>query len=554
MKRRLRLLAALVAVWLVVALPVSALFFVHSDKQTSMAGHNAVVAPAFDGYATLDLGPYLPNLRYPTDRVLGAHIDFGKTTMTSYDALLDRYTVIGAQPEGEIAKVTAALRAMAMDSATSGALVGLAGPAVWLLLGSRRRAELFQHVTLRRAATGAIALIVLTAALLQPWKLGADPAALEADWRPIGEELPDVPIPPQAELLEVEAGLFTTGTKRIATSLMDSYSKGFAFYDEVAEAITEVEDQIRRPEEDEVVALLVSDRHDNVGMDKVARAVADAAGATILLDAGDDTSTGSTWEAFSLDSIDRVFSDFDHRLAVTGNHDHGDFVGDYLGDRGFERFEDGDAAVVEDIRFLGADDPRSSGLGSWRDETGLSFSEHAELVAERACEYEDDGDRVNTLLVHDANTGRYALERGCVDLVVGGHVHEQLGPREFVGANGKVGYSYTTGTAGGAAYAIAVGSKPRRNAMVTLITYRDGRPVGIQPVTIRTVGDYEISPFIELDPPPGETEEPPTPPERLGEPTPDVTVTPQEGPTPVPTEEELDDRDLPEEPTGTDEP
>lgn len=548
MKRRLRLLGALVAVWLVVALPVAALFFVHSEKQTAVAGHNAVISPTFDGYATLDLGPYLPNLRYPTDRVLGAHIDFGKTTLTSYDALIDRYTVIGAQPEGEIAKVTAALGAMAADSAASGALVGLAGPGVWLLLGSRRRAELFQHVTARRAAVGGVALVVLTAALFQPWKLGADPAAQEAYWRPVADELPDVPIPEQAEPLEVESGLFTSGTKRIATSLMDSYSKGFAFYTDVSEAITEVEDQIREPAEDEVVALLVSDRHDNVGMDKVARAVADTAGATVLLDAGDDTSTGSPWEAFSLDSLDRVFADFDHRLAVTGNHDHGEFVGDYLAERGFERFEDGDAAVVEGIRFLGADDPRSSGLGSWRDETGLSFAEHAELVADRACEYDDEGERVNTLLVHDANTGRHALERGCVDLVVGGHVHERLGPTEFVGTNGKVGYSYTTGTAGGAAYAIAAGSKPRRNAMVTLITYREGRPVGLQPVTIRTVGDYVVTPFIQLDPPPGELQQPPVPPERLGEPTPDVSVTPQEGPTPDGTEQDgggpdLDDPD-----------
>ena len=40
--------------------------------------------------------------------------------------------------------------------------------------------------------------------------------------------------------------------------------------------------------------LLVSDRHDNIGMDQVARAVADAGGATAVFDAGDDTSTGRT--------------------------------------------------------------------------------------------------------------------------------------------------------------------------------------------------------------------------------------------------------------------
>ena len=50
-----------------------------------------------------------------------------------------------------------------------------------------------------------------------------------------------------------------------------------------------------------------------------------------------------------------------------------------------------------------------------------------------------------------------------------------------MGENGATGYSYTTGTTGGAAYAIALGSKPRRPAGISLITYRDGRPVGVQP-------------------------------------------------------------------------
>ena len=58
----------------------------------------------------------------------------------------------------------------------------------------------------------------------------------------------------------------------------------------------------------------------------------------------------------------------------------------------------------------------------------------------------------------------------------------------MVGENGQAGYSYTTGTTGGAAYAIAIGSKPRREATITLLTYRDGRPVGLQPVVLQTDG------------------------------------------------------------------
>ena len=62
-----------------------------------------------------------------------------------------------------------------------------------------------------------------------------------------------------------------------------------------------------------------------------------------------------------------------------------------------------------------------------------------------------------------------------------------------------MGYSFTTGTTGGAAYAIAVGSKPRREAMFTFVTYAEGRPVGIQPVTVRTTGEIVVSPYVALD-------------------------------------------------------
>jgi hypothetical protein len=229
-------------------------------------------------------------------------------------------------------------------------------------------------------------------------------------------------------------------------------------------------------------------------MDPVARAIAEAGGADVVLDAGDDTSTGSEWEAFSLDSLARVFRDFE-RYAVSGNHDHGRFVSSYLEDRGWV------TASIEPVpgpgggTLLSFDDPRSSGLGNWRDEPGLSVDELAENIADVACESEE---RVNTLLVHDKDMGTVALERGCVDLVVSGHQHVQLGPDLILGAGGERGYAFTNGTTGGAAYAISVGSKLRRPAQVTLVTYREGVPVGLQPVNIQTNGVITADVYIDL--------------------------------------------------------
>ena len=77
-----------------------------------------------------------------------------------------------------------------------------------------------------------------------------------------------------------------------------------------------------------------------------------------------------------------------------------------------------------------------------------------------------------------------------------------------VGQNGAIGYTYTTGTTGGAAYAIAIGSKPRRPAGISLITYREGRPVGIQAVTLQTTGVFDVGDYVVLSPaaPPDDSE------------------------------------------------
>jgi hypothetical protein len=283
-------------------------------------------------------------------------------------------------------------------------------------------------------------------------------------------------------------------------SAVDTYRRSVTFYSALVADAPALRTRLHRPADGEVVGLLVSDRHDNIGMDPVAHAVAQAGRATFLLDAGDDTSTGGTWEAFSLESLEQAFRDVDQRFAVAGNHDNGDFVTRQAAELGFEtldgRVVDGPAGT----RILGVSDPRSSGLGTWRDQRGISFTDQEQRLATLACEHDRDGDRVDVLLVHDANSGRAALARGCVDLVLAGHLHEQVGPTRVVGANGRVGYSYTNGTTGGAAYAVAVGSKLRRDAEVTLVTLRDGAVRGLQPVVVTTIGGFRVAPYVPLQP------------------------------------------------------
>lgn len=482
--------------WLVIAAGLSVAFFLSSSVATTVASHDAVIRPTLDGWVTVHTGPLLPDVRAESGGRVGVDIALGKTEVGSTEAIVQRYAFIASQPDAQIARVQETIRDLAYDAALRGALTALLPLGAWALVGRVRRRELARHAWDRRAvvALGTMLFVGLGVLVWEPWQ-DRDPIfASGSNWQPLESYLASVSLPEEAERVQVTADQTTAATQRLLESAVDTYRISKDFYATLVEAAGSLE--LRTPEEGETVALVISDRHDNIGMDPVARAIADRAGATAVLDAGDDTSTGEAWEAFSLDSLHRAFDDLE-RYAVSGNHDHGGFVRDYLADRGWvvsaEEIVDGPGGS----KLLAVDDPRSSGLGNWRDQVGLSIGELAVLIADAACASEE---RLNTLLVHDADMGTVALSRGCVDLVVSGHLHTQVGPDQVLGSNDRSGYAYTNGTTGGAAYAIAVGSKLRRPAQVTLVTYRDGRPSGLQPVTIQTTGTYLVGEWIPLSP------------------------------------------------------
>ncbi len=486
----------LVAVWLLLAVPTWFGLFVYSHDPMVIASHDAVVTPTFDHYARITMGPYLPDLRRRTDSQIGVRIDLGKTRALSERELIERYALLGTQPDAEVRLVGAKVRGQAVDAAVQAGALAALPVAVWLLLGAARRRELVRPSRPKvLIAIGTAGVVVL--AILLPWRPGTA-RVQPTEWIPLGTALPDVTIPPELTGIEVQGGLLTQGTRRLVSSVFQGFSEGKEFYDKLVDGAPVAAAQLRRPLLGQSLAILVSDRHDNIGMDAVVRAVADGLGVTAILNAGDDTSTGEPWEAFSLESLDDAFAGYRDRVTVAGNHDSGDFVSRYLEKRGWTH-PDGESSVHFGMPLLGVDDPRSSGLGIWKDEKGLTFAEVQSRVADDLCARDAEGERIVTLLVHDRSLGGPALERGCVDLVLAGHTHVQVGPDRVVGANGSVGYSYTNGTTGGAAFAVAVGSRLRREAQFTFLTFKDGRPVGLQSVRISTRGQFLVDDFVPLD-------------------------------------------------------
>ena len=504
MRRRVLRALGYVLAWLVIAVPAWGMVFTHSSSEMVLASHDAVVHPTLDGQVHLDMGPYVPDLRTSSGSRIGVFVEMRKTTATSTGELAQRYAAIAAHPEAEKDRVTDEVEGLARDAALRATAIGLVPIGIWLMVGHKRRKELWRRVRrpdwrgeVRTGITAVVLVGSVVLLVLQPWR--ADPERVQDDiWISIQDAIPDASVPEDLRAWQIQGGVLTDGTRKLLTSLFGTFDRSKGFYQGIIDRLPAVEAQLHQPGEGETAAVLVSDRHDNIGMDEVVREVADAAGATVVLDAGDDTSTGETWEEFSLDSLDKAFKGYDERVFVAGNHDNGTFVARHLKSLGWTHLSGKAVEPFGDVRMIGVDDPRSSGLGSWREEKDLSFDEVRDRIGDDVCELDENGERIATLMVHDANLGRTALARGCTDLVIAGHLHSQVGPTRVVGTNGKVGYTYTNGTTGGAAYAIALG-KIRRDAEFTFVTFKDGRPVGLQPVTVKTTGELTVAPYTTLD-------------------------------------------------------
>lgn len=511
MHRRRTRVAALVALAAAVAAPVAALAFFAGEQPVRVGAHTATASPTLDGRATLVVGGLVPSVRIDSGLPLGMGVEVivVRTEADSLPSMVQRDAVIASAPDGEVDRVRGAVVDLAVASlvrgAAAGAAAALAAAALWTMLGATRRAELARsarsprgggllrwpprHPVLGGALVATVALVA-TAVVLAP----GDPTPDE-EWTPVDELVPEAALVPELSGVEVQDGTTTEGGVTLIRGAISTYRESVTYYDDLAERVATAAADIRQPAAGELVAVLVTDRHDNVGMDRVARAIGDAGGAELLVDAGDDTASGGAWEDFSIDSLAAAFDGYDV-VSVAGNHD-GPAVAQMMRDAGFTVL-DGEPVDVAGIEFLGAADPRSSGFGSQVLEGDVPFDEVAGRLRDAAC----SAGSVSTVVVHSPTMGLPVAESGCVDLVLSGHLHRQVGPDTVRSDGGRTTTTFTNGTTGGAAYAFALGSSLRRPAQVTLVTFADGRSRGLQPVDIDTDGAIEVQRYQPLEPAP----------------------------------------------------
>lgn len=497
--------AALSLVFVAVSVLVGLLAFVNDSERVTIGAHAAIVSPTFDGHATLDLGAVLPRLRMASNDPfgLGVNIDVQETDASNLTDLIQRDALIAAQPEGEIARIRQAVQDMAVDDALAGAgtgfLVVVVVATLWTMIGVRRRRELW-HLVHRherrvehRAVVVLVAMLITIASIFGPGRMRQIDAP-PTQWTPLAKLLPQLELDDPLKGVEVASGFSTTGGVGVIKTAVETYQRSTQFYGQLKDKVSQVKGQLHKPEKHETVAIQVNDRHDNIGMDPFAAEVAKDAGAKLLIDAGDDTSSGQTWEAFSINSLRQHFKDF-KVVAVAGNHDAGGHVEDEMRKSGFTVL-DSKPVEVDGIRFLGDSDPTKTGLGS-ADQPGDETIDHqSKRLADIACAQPADK-RISTFVVHDPSSFADTAARGCATLLLSGHLHHQVGPETKVVDDRPV-TTYTNGTTGGAAYAFALGYTLRRPGEVTLITYQKGAPVGIQTVTAELTGDITVGPYNPL--------------------------------------------------------
>ncbi len=495
----------LVLLWLIVSVSVGLLGFANDSERVTIGAHAANVSPTFDGHATLDLGAVLPRLRLQTNLPadLGINIDIQETDADNLTELLNRDALIASQPDGEIARIREVIREMAVDNAVAGAGSGLLAAVVvataWAMVGPRRRRELWvalhnsERRVQHRAIVVLVAMLITIGSIFGPGRMRTTDTP-PTEWQPLSKLLPELSFDERLNSVEVASGFSTTGGIGVIKTAVETYERSTDFYGQLRDRVTRVGGRIRQAGEGETVALMVSDRHDNIGMDPFAAEVGKVAGAKVLIDAGDDSSSGQSWEVFSINSLAQHFRDF-KVVAVAGNHDAGGHIEDAMRKNKFTVL-DSKPVEVEGIRFLGDSDPTRTGLGSADTAGDETTAEQSKRLADVACEQPDDK-RISTFVVHDPASFQDTANRGCASLLLSGHLHRQVGP-DTKTVEGRPVTTYTNGTTGGAAYAFALGYTLRRPGEVTLITYRDGQPTGLQTVTAELTGEVKVGVFRPL--------------------------------------------------------
>jgi len=470
----------------------------HQTIDGHIGPHRTEMQVTYNGHATIDLGP-AGALRMPLDTPFGIGINAElKETSSTGKQLADEYIELIQHPEGEESYIKEAV----ISEAKKSALMGIAGGEA-VVFGAaaglafyRRNKEQF-HLSRRGIITG-VGIVALTATGAGTPRLFDSVETAPDAWVSLRGVVgsSDVKLfPKEFQGVEVRGSELKLGIATGWPFIKEKFVTSQAYYSTMKQSFEAESQAIPAKENGEIRILVVADRHDNVAMDALIESAIKSTKPNILIDAGDDTSSGEAAEAFSINSLLHATHSVKNRLVVLGNHDSS-YTDNLLVKGGYKSLEVGKPVTVNGIRFMGGADPRHSDLG-------MAIKPGSETIPQLGTELADavcsDKEGIDVVVTHDPKASDEVADRGCTDFTISGHMHVQKGPLLQENTDGSKVYRFTNGTTGGAQEAISLG--PLSNpADITMISYKidtnkRAYPYGWQQYHFNKNGSVEIKPF-----------------------------------------------------------
>jgi len=182
-----------------------------------------------------------------------------------------------------------------------------------------------------------------------------------------------------------------------------------------------------------ITAVMTTDLHCNLDVIAFSGVLDALAGATVHMDDGDLTMTGSDPEQICVDALDDAVPDGVARVATIGNHDSGS-TAERLRTIGWT-VTDGTVENVGGLRVLGDVDPERSPAGRTFQRGEENATDIGMRLAGVSCDAARKGNEADVVLIHRPDTFGPLVDDGCAPLLVAGHVHEERGMSTTRGGN-----------------------------------------------------------------------------------------------------------------------
>lgn len=251
-------------------------------------------------------------------------------------------------------------------------------------------------------------------------------------------------------------GLLSPALGALQKYIETYFAETDSYYDQLRDKVlaTAAEERIGLPGGSNVVHLMfVTDRHCNIGMDRVIVALAQHFDIKLLVSGGDDDFSGSfpfesaCTENLAAKSQQAGMTD----VFVSGNHDSAMTRTDEA--KQHIKVLDDNVISAGGLTFIGIHDPRRSRYGQGIVPSALPaqfrlLRIQGDAAGKLACQ----ATAPVIAVLHDPRAGAAAIRTGChkVTLALDGHTHLQIGPTRIGTAHGVIAYRFVGGSTGGA--------------------------------------------------------------------------------------------------------